>query len=253
MKKPVVDTEARGFEMYTKEQFAKMMDYTLLRVTSTREDVIRLCAEAAKYHFASVCVLPCWVGTAAKHLEGSDVKVSTVVSFPMGATGRLVKVAEAKAAMARGAQELDVVINISAFKSGEFDIVEREVKDLVDTVRLSEMIDDDKRAQIKFIIETCYLTEPEKKLACEIIRDSGADFIKTSTGMGTAGATVDDIRFIRRVVGPSMGVKAAGGIRTVQQTLKLLDAGANRIGTSAAVQMLEAFNHETPLEELVEE
>lgn len=221
-----------------------MMDYTLLRATSTREDVVRLCEEAARHHFASVCILPCWISTASKNLDGTDVKVGTVISFPLGADTRPAKVAAAKTALSRGAGELDVVINISALKSGEWDMVEREIRDLVDTVRLSEMVADDKRAQIKFIIETCFLTDAEKKIACEIIRDSGADFIKTSTGMGTSGATVDDIRFIRRVVGPSMGVKAAGGIRAVQQTLELLDAGANRIGTSCAVALLEAYNPE---------
>lgn len=238
--------------MYTREQFAKMMDYTLLRVTSTRDDVIRLCGEAKKYHFASVCILPCWVQTAARLLDGSDVKVATVVSFPLGASGRIVKVTEARAAMAKGANELDVVINISALKSGEYEIVEREVTELVDTVRLAEMTDDDKRAQIKFIIEACFLTDEEKRLACEIIRDAGADFIKTSTGMGPVGATVEDVRFIRRIVGPSMGVKAAGGIRTVQQTLALLDAGANRIGTSSAIHLLEAFRPEAVPVEVAE-
>jgi deoxyribose-phosphate aldolase len=132
-------------------------------------------------------------------------------------------------------------------------MVEREVRDLVQTVRLSEMVDEDKRAQIKFIIETCFLTDQEKRIACEIIRDAGADFIKTSTGMGSAGACVDDIRLIRRVVGPSMGVKAAGGIRTVEQTLELLDAGANRIGTSAAVQLLEAYDPEKIIAEAREQ
>lgn len=218
-----------------------MMDHTLLRVTSTREDVIRFCGEAKQHHFASVCVLPCWVGVAAKELHGSDVKVGTVVSFPYGATSRNAKVQEAKIAISKGAVELDVVMNISAFKSGDYEMVEREVIDLVETVRINEMTSDDKRTQIKFIIEACYLTDPEKKLACEIIRDAGADFIKTSTGTGSAGATVEDIRLIRRVVGPSMGVKAAGGIRTVEQTLELLDAGANRIGTSAAVALLEGY------------
>lgn len=221
-----------------------MMDYTLLRATSTREDVIRLCSEAKKHHFASVCILPCWVATASKQLDGTDVKVGTVISFPLGANSRSVKVTEAKAALAKGAQELDVVINISAVKSGEYEIVEREVQELVDIVRISEIVDDDKRAQIKFIIETCFLENEEKKILCEIIRDAGADFIKTSTGTGPAGATVEDIRLIRRIIGPSMGVKAAGGIRTVDQTLSLLDAGANRIGTSAAVHLLEHYDPE---------
>ncbi|MEI6914995.1 MAG: deoxyribose-phosphate aldolase [Armatimonadota bacterium] len=230
--------------MYTREQFAKMMDYTVLRATSTREDVIRVCAEARKHHFASVCVLPCWVNTAHRNLEGSDVKVGTVISFPLGANSRSVKVAEAKSALSKGADELDVVMNISAFKSGEYEIVEREVQDLVDVLQMNKMISDDKGAQIKFIIETCFLSDPEKKLACEIIRDAGADFIKTSTGTAQRGATVDDIRFIRRIVGPGMGVKAAGGIRSVRQTLELLDAGANRIGTSAAVHLLENYDPE---------
>lgn len=230
--------------MYTRQQFAKMIDSTLLRVTSTREDVVRLCHEARGLHFASVCILPCWVSTAARQLEGSDVKVGTVISFPMGANPRAVKVNEAKAALAKGATELDVVMNISAFKSGEYEVVQREIRELVDILRLSEMTDDDKRAQIKFIIETCYLSDEEKKLACQFIRDAGADFIKTSTGTGPSGATVEDIRLIRRVVGPAMGVKAAGGIRSVQQCLDLLDAGSNRIGTSSAAALLEAYQPE---------
>lgn len=227
--------------MYTRQQFAKMIDSTLLRVTSTREDVVRLCQDARKHHFASVCILPCWVSTAHRQLEGSDIKVGTVISFPMGANPRAVKLAEAKAALSKGAGELDVVMNISAFKSGEYEPVQREIRELVDCVRLAEMCDDDKRAQVKFIIETCYLSDDEKRLACEFIRDAGGDFIKTSTGTGPAGATVEDIRLIRRVVGPSMGVKAAGGIRSVQQCLELLDAGANRIGTSSAPALLEGY------------
>jgi len=234
--------------VYTREQFAKMMDYTLLRVTSTREDVQNFCLDARRHHFASVCILPCWVATAAKALEGSDVKVGTVISFPLGANPRTVKLTEAKTALAKGAQELDVVINVSALKSGEYAMVEREIRELVDAVRLSELTEEDSRAQIKFIIECCFLTDAEKKYACEVIRDAGADFIKTSTGMGPTGATVEDVRFIRRIVGPSMGVKAAGGIRTVDQTLALLDAGANRIGTSAGIQLLEAYHPDQMME-----
>jgi deoxyribose-phosphate aldolase len=223
---------------------AKVMDYTLLKPTATREDVVHYCEEAKKYHFATVVVFPFWVPIAARELSGSDVKASTVIGFPYGANGRATKLYEARAAVSNGAQELDVVINISALKSGEINIVEREVNEMVDLTRALAMTEDAKRTIIKIIIETYYLTDDEKRTACAIIRDAAADFIKTSTGTAPGGATIEDIRLIRNVVGQNMGVKAAGGIRTPAQAVAMLDAGANRIGTSAAVEILEAYRPE---------
>ncbi len=234
--------------MFSKEQFAKLMDSTLLKPTATRDDVIRLCEQAAEYHFAAVVVFPYWLPVARKALEGSDVKVATVVGFPFGASGRSVKLYEARSAVSNGAKELDVVINIPALKSGERDVVEREVSEIVSASRMAGLTEDAKGTTVKFIIECYYLTDEEKRTACEIIRDNGGDFIKTSTGTAPGGATVEDIRLIRNVVGADVGVKAAGGIRTTEQAMAMLDAGASRIGTSSAAAIVEGYVPEDYLE-----
>lgn len=217
------------------------MDSTLLKPAATREDVVRACEEAISYHFATVVVFPFWLPIARKVLQGSDVKPATVIGFPFGASGRAVKVYEARTAVTNGAKEMDVVINIGALKSGETQIVETEVRELVESTRIAGMMEDAKRTVLKFIIECYYLTDEEKRIACEIIRDAGADFVKTSTGTAPGGAVVEDIRLIRNVVGPDMGVKAAGGIRTTDQALAMLDAGASRIGTSSAAAIVEGY------------
>ncbi len=234
--------------MFSKEQFAKLMDSTLLKPTATREDILRLCEEAIQYHFATVVVFPFWLPVAKRALQDSDVKPATVVGFPFGASGRSVKLYEARTAITNGAKELDVVINVSALKSGERNLVEAEVRELVDTSRITGMTQDAKRTVLKFIIECFYLTDEEKKIACEIIRDAGGDFVKTSTGTAPGGATVEDIRLIRNVVGPDIGVKAAGGIRTTEQAMEMLDAGASRIGTSNAAAVVEGYVPEDYLE-----
>lgn len=229
---------------FSKEQMAKIMDYTLLKPTATREDVLRFCEEAKEHHFATVVVFPFWLPVVARELSRTDVKAATVIGFPYGANGRAVKLYEMRAAVTNGASEIDVVMNISALKSGEITIVEREINELVDTTRALGMTEDAKRVLIKIIIETYYLTDDEKRIACQIIMNAGADFIKTSTGTAPGGATIEDIRLIRDAVGPTMGVKAAGGIRTPAQAVAMLDAGANRIGTSAAVELVEAYRPE---------
>ncbi|MBI2844249.1 MAG: deoxyribose-phosphate aldolase [Armatimonadetes bacterium] len=227
--------------MFSREQMAKIMDFTLLRPTATRDDVVRYCEQAKEHHFATVVVFPFWVPIAARQLSGSDVKAATVIGFPFGANGRAVKLYEARAAVTNGAQELDVVMNVSALKSGEIGIIEREIDELVDTTRALGMTEDAKRTLIKIIIEGYYLTDDEKRIAARIISNAGADFIQTSTGTAPGGATVEDIRIIRDTVGPGMGVKAAGGIRTPAQAVAMLDAGANRVGTSTAVEIFEAY------------
>jgi len=228
--------------MYTKQQFAKMIDNTLLRPDSVRDDVLRLCEDSAARHMASVCVFPAWVGTASRALAGTDVKVCTVVGFPFGATTRLSKIYEVKNAIANGAKEIDAVINISKLKSGDYEAVAQELKDMADAAHTSVLGDDSRRVLIKIIIETCFLSNDEKILASQMARDAGADFVKTSTGTGPAGATADDIRLIRRAVGPTaIGVKASGGIKTIQTALQLLDAGANRIGTSSGAALYDAY------------
>jgi deoxyribose-phosphate aldolase len=230
--------------MYSKQQFAKMIDNTLLRPDSTKDDVLILCEESAKRHFASVCIFPCWVGTASRALTGSDVKVCTVIGFPFGATTRLTKVFEIKNAVANGAKEIDAVMNISKFKSGDHEAVAQDIREMVEATRTAAGIgEDSRRVLLKIIIETCYLTEAEKEIASRIVRDAGADFVKTSTGTGSGGATAEDIRHIRRSIGPStIGIKASGGIKTIQTALMMLDAGANRIGTSSGVALYDSYN-----------
>ncbi len=234
--------------MFSKEQFAKLMDSTLLKPTATHEDILRLCEEAIQYHFATVVVFPFWLPVARRTLQDSDVKPATVIGFPFGASGRAVKLYEARTAVTHGAKEIDVVINISALKSGERGIVDTEVREMVDAARITGMTQDAKRTVVKFIIECYYLTDDEKKIACEIIRDAGGDFVKTSTGTAPGGSTVEDIRLIRNVVGPDVGVKAAGGIRTTEQAMEMLDAGASRIGTSNAAAVVEGYVPEDYLE-----
>ena len=228
--------------MYSKEQFGKTIDNTLLRPTSTRDEVLRLCEESALRHFASVCILPCWVGAAARALAGSDVKVCTVVGFPFGATTRLSKVYETKNAIANGAREIDAVLSLARFKSGEFDAVREDLRGLVDACHGPSRSDESKAILLKIIIETHYLSDEEKDLASRLVLESGADFIKTSTGTSGGGATVEDIRRIRRAVGPSaLGIKASGGIKTIETALQMLDAGANRLGTSSGIALFDDY------------
>ncbi|MDO8586564.1 MAG: deoxyribose-phosphate aldolase [Armatimonadota bacterium] len=235
--------------MYSKEQFAKMLDYALLRPQATRQDVVRYCDEAKRHHFASVCVFPFWVQYVARQLAGSDVKTCTVIGYPFGGNGRAVKLFEARNAITNGASELDVVVNISALKSGELAIVEREIGELVGSAQMQGMTTDAKRTLVKIIIETAYLTDREKITVCEIARDAGVEFLSTSTGTAPTGATVEDIRLIRNTVGSAVGVKAAGGIRNVDQALAMLNAGANRIGASNAVQIAEVYDPDVFLSE----
>ena len=229
--------------MYSKEQFAKMIDNTLLRPDATRADVLRLCEQSAQRHFASVCLLPCWVGTAARMLDGSDVKVCTVISFPFGACTRLTKTYEIKNAVANGAREIDAVMNLSRFKSGDYDYVAQDMKDMVGACASGGAAHP---VLLKIIIETHFLSDDEKERAARMVRDAGADFVKTSTGTAGGGATVEDLRHIRRALGPSpLGVKASGGIKTVETALQMLDSGANRIGTSSGVALYDAYAPES--------
>ncbi len=220
--------------MYTKEQFAKTIDNTLLRPMSTRDEMLHLCEESAARHFAAVCILPCWVGAAARALSGTDVKVCTVAAFPYGADTRLAKVHAAKNAVANGAQEIDLVMNLARFKSGDYDGVLADLRGVADAVRGA--------ALLKVIIETCYLSPDEIDLASRLVQEAGADFVKTSTGTAGGGATADDIRRIRRAVGASpIGIKASGGIKTVETALQMLDAGASRLGTSSGAALYDAY------------
>ena len=211
---------------------ASMIDHTLLKQDATGEQIDRLCAEAAEYHFASVCVNPYYVVRCVKNLKGTGVKVCTVVGFPLGATTMETKVFETLQDVASGAEEIDMVINVCALKSGHIRGVEQEIQAMAAAV--------EGKAILKVIIETCLLTDEEKVLACQIAKRCGADFVKTSTGFSTGGATVEDVALMRRTVGPEMGVKASGGIRDYAKAKAMIDAGASRIGASAGIAIVEA-------------
>jgi deoxyribose-phosphate aldolase len=218
---------------WTKATLAKTIDHTLLKAIATAEQVRELCAEARKFGFASVCVNPCWVTLCAKELAGSDVIVCSVIGFPLGANLPETKAAEARLAVSQGAREIDMVINLGAAKSGDWKSVEEDIRGVVAASR--EAAAD---ASVKVIIETCYLSDAEKAKACEAAARGGARFVKTSTGFGTGGATVDDVRLIRKAVGDRLKVKASGGIRSYHDAILLLDAGADRIGASSSIAIV---------------
>ncbi|MGB9593940.1 MAG: deoxyribose-phosphate aldolase [Anaerolineae bacterium] len=211
---------------------ASLIDHTLLKPEATPEQIAQLCAEAREYRFASVCVNPVYVKLAWDLLKGSRVKVCSVVGFPLGATPPEVKAFEAQQAIRDGASEIDMVIHIGALKAGDDDLVEQDIAAVVKTCHAGG-------ALCKVILETCYLTEDEKIRGCILAKRAGADFVKTSTGFGPGGATAEDVALMRRTVGPDMGVKAAGGIRTLEALQRMVAAGANRIGASASVKIMQ--------------
>ncbi len=210
---------------------ASYIDHTNLKPFASREDIRKLCEEAKEYGFYAVCVNPYRVRDAVEFLRGTKIKVASVVGFPLGATFTEAKIQETIMAVKNGAQEIDMVMNIGALKDGDYDYVRRDIEEVV---RVAHYMG----ARVKVIIETCYLTDEEKVKACELAKEAGADFVKTSTGFGTGGATVEDVKLMRSVVGPDMGVKAAGGIRTYEQAVAMIEAGANRIGASRSVEIV---------------
>jgi deoxyribose-phosphate aldolase len=214
-------------------RLAGLIDHTLLRPEATRDEVVRVCREALQYGFASVCVNPYWAGLVAKELAGSSVKTCTVIGFPLGATSTEAKVAEAETSLREGAQEIDMVLNIGALRGGEHEAVKRDIHAVVEASHRAGAI-------VKVILETALLNDEQKRTACLIAKEAGADFVKTSTGFGPSGATVEDIALMRATVGLSMGVKASGGIRTIEDVRKMVAAGATRIGASAGVKIVES-------------
>lgn len=210
---------------------AKYIDHTLLKPEATRADIQKVCDEAKKYNTASVCVNPSWIGFVAEQLKGSSVNPCVVIGFPLGATLPQVKAAEAAACIELGAKEVDMVMNIGAAKSGLWDTVLKDIQAVVAASR--------GKALVKVIIECCLLTDEEKVKACQVSKLAGADFVKTSTGFSTGGATVDDIRLMRATVGEQMGVKASGGVRTKADAEAMIAAGASRIGASSSKNIIE--------------
>lgn len=219
----------------TRASLAKYMDHTLLKPEATAADIDRIVAEARQYGTASVCVNPYWVTRVAAGLAGSGVKTCTVIGFPLGATSTASKVAETRDATAHGAQEIDMVINIGELKAGNDDAVRSDISAVANATHGAG-------ALLKVIIETCLLSDEEKRRACELSVAGGADFVKTSTGFSTGGATTADITLMRETVGPELGVKASGGIRTLEAAEAMIEAGATRLGISAAVSILEEVN-----------
>ena len=209
----------------------KLFDHTILKADATRKDVKRVCDEAMAYSFCSVCVNSYYVPYVANLLHGSDVKICSVVGFPLGAMSTRAKALEAKIAVMDGADEIDMVINVGELKDRDYSVVLEDIKAVKEAC--GENI-------LKVIIETCLLTDDEKVKACELAKEAGADFVKTSTGFGSAGAKVEDVRLMRETVGPDMGVKASGGIHDKEFAKELVDAGANRLGTSATIEIVES-------------
>lgn len=215
-----------------KKEMAKMIDHTILGATVTSDQVKEKCEQAKKYNFASVCVNPEYVKLVSTELAGTPVKVCTVIGFPLGFNLTDVKVKEVEEAIKQGADELDMVIKLGALKEGNMDLV---TKDIESVVKASG------NKLVKVIIETCYLTDEEKIEACKAAKKSGADFVKTSTGFGSGGATKEDIKLMRETVGEEMGVKASGGIRSLSDAKKMIEAGATRIGASSGVKIIEGY------------
>jgi deoxyribose-phosphate aldolase len=209
---------------------AKLIDHTVLKPDTTKVDILKVLEEAKKYHFASVCIHPTWVKLAADELAGHDVEVCTVIGFPLGANTTETKVFETNDVIAKGATEVDMVINIGALKDGENELVEKDIYEVVQAAK--------GKAVVKVIIETCLLTDEEKVRACQLSVKAGADFVKTSTGFSKGGATAEDIALMRKTVGENVGVKASGGIRTREDAEKMVEAGASRIGASASVAIV---------------
>ncbi|WP_342488451.1 deoxyribose-phosphate aldolase [Cytobacillus sp. FSL W7-1323] len=216
---------------------AKMIDHTLLKADATVEQINTLCNEAKENGFASVCVNPTWVSQAAKLLQGSDVAVCTVIGFPLGASDKEVKSFETTQAIKQGATEVDMVINIGALKSGKLEIVEEDIRAVVEAA--------DGKALTKVIIETSLLTDAEKVIACQLAVKAGADYVKTSTGFSTGGATVADVKLMRETVGPDIGVKASGGVRSAEDAQAVIDAGATRIGASSGIAIVNGLTSTT--------
>ncbi len=218
---------------------SSIIDHTLLKPNINDSQIKQLCEEARQYKFASVCINPCYVSTAAEALQDTDVKVCTVIGFPLGATTTEVKIFEAKQAVENGAAEIDYVVNISDVLNGRYGMVKGEMQQFVQFRSQSN-----RPVMIKIILETCYLTNKHIIEVCKLAKETGLDFVKTSTGFGTDGATVEHIRIMRETVGPELGVKASGGIRSYEDCIAMVEAGASRIGASASVAIVSGATNE---------
>lgn len=218
----------------TREYVASIIDHTVLKAEAGPEDIRKICREAIDNGFASVCINPCYVALAAEELKGSKVKVCTVIGFPLGASTSEAKAFEAKRAIEQGAGEVDMVINIGMLKAGNYDYVREDIIAVVNAAK--------DKALVKVIIETCLLSNDEKVAACNLSKEAGADFVKTSTGFSKWGAKIEDVKLMRESVGPEMGVKASGGVHDFEDALKMIEAGATRIGASSSLKIVGKSN-----------
>ena len=228
-------TPAAG-DGYTPADMAKYIDHTYLKPEASVNEIRKICDEAKKYHCASVCVNPTYIQYVAQQLEGSGVTPCCVIAFPFGTSTPEAKAFEASDAASKGAREIDMVINVGAIKSGDWLLVKRDIEGVVNAVK--------GRAKVKVIIEACLLTDEEKVKACTVAKLAGAAFVKTSTGYSTGGATVEDVRLMRETVGPEMGVKASGGVRTYDDAIAMLKAGANRLGCSSTMKIVSGVKED---------
>jgi deoxyribose-phosphate aldolase len=232
--------------MFSKTGLAKLIDIAILRGTATADDIRRVCANAKKYHFAAVTVFPYWISLASRELNGSDVKVSTVIGLPFGAASSALKAAFVRQAVHDGANEVEVVVNIGELVAGNYDIVRKEIHDVVNAAKMRALTEDGGEVDVMITVETAYTNRDQQRVVCEALAEYRGDFITTNTGFANRGVTTEDILALREMADHDVGIKAAGGIRTVEQARMLINAGANRLGTSAGIQIVESFENGRP-------
>jgi len=232
--------------MFSKTGLAKLIDAAMLRGNATADDIRRLCANAKKYHFAAVTVFPYWVSLASRELNGSDVKVSTVIGLPFGGLSAAIKAAQVRQAVHDGAFSVEVVVNIGELVAERYEVIRREIHEVVNTAKMRALTEDGGEVSVMITVETALTTREQQHRVCEIVSEIRGDFITTNTGFAPRGVTVEDVLALREMADYDIGIKAAGGIRTVEQARSLINAGANRLGTSAGIQIVENFEDGRP-------
>jgi deoxyribose-phosphate aldolase len=232
--------------MFSKTGLAKLIDAAMLRGTATADDIRRLCANAKQYHFAAVTVFPYWVSLVAKELNGSDVKTSTVIGLPFGGLSPAIKAAQVRQAVHDGAFAVEVVVNIGELVAERYDVIHREIHEVVNAAKMRALTEDGGEVSVMLTVETALTTRDQQRRVCEIVAETRGDFITTNTGFGPRGVTVEDVLALREMADYDIGIKAAGGIRTVEQARSLINAGANRLGTSAGMLIVENFEDGRP-------
>jgi len=232
--------------MFSKTGLAKMIDVALLKGNATADDVRRVCANARKYHFAAITVFPYWVTLAAHELQGSDIKVGTVIGLPFGSLSPAMKSAQVRQAIHDGAHGVEIVTNIGELVSDHYDLIRKEIHEMVNAGKMRALTEDGGEVSIMITLETAMTTRDQQRHVCDLLAEYRGDFIITNTGFANRGCSVDDILALREMIGPELGIKAAGGIRNVDQVRTLINAGANRVGTSAGVQIVESFDDGRP-------